>query len=49
MHRRFVRLPINPHANHIPPKPDEDAVFDNDKILNAIRNGLRLPPEAVKV
>jgi hypothetical protein len=49
MHRRFERLPINPHANHIPPKPDEDAVFDNDKILSAIRNGLRLPPEAVKV
>jgi hypothetical protein len=49
VHRRFERLPINPHANHIPPKPDEDAVFDNEKILNAIRNGERLPPDAVKV
>ena len=48
MHRRFEQLPINPHANYIPPKPDEDAVFDNEKILNAIRTGQRLPPEAVK-
>jgi len=49
MHRRFERLPINPHMNYIPPKPDEDAVFSNDKILNAIRTGQRLPPEVVNV
>jgi len=49
IHRRFEGLPVNPHMNYIPPKPDEDAVFSNDKIINAIRAGQRLPPEGVNV
>lgn len=49
VHRRFEGLPVNPHMNYIPPKPDEDAVFNNERVLEAIRTGQRLPPSEVNV
>ena len=39
VYRRYERLPVNPHRTYIPPKPHEDAVFSDDKIINAILKG----------
>jgi hypothetical protein len=41
-HRKFEKLPLHPHANYIPPKPDEDAEFTDEKILNALKAGQRI-------
>jgi len=37
--RRYEGLPVHSHRLYIPPKPHEDAVFDDERILECLRTG----------